>query len=113
MDLPWASLGVRMPAKPLLSKAEVCLYLEVGEDALEGLIRAGRFHRPIRVSPNTLRWKAEWVGLYLAWVAESAHLEPDPAGPPAGIEADRGGSAGIDPDSPGSGGKRRDRGGAG
>lgn len=79
MELDWAETPIRMPKKPLLTKSEVCLYLEgIGEDALDSLIASGAFPPPIRISPGTLRWKNLWVGVYLAW-AEMTARAPGPA----------------------------------
>lgn len=63
--LPWTDLIVRIPAKPLLTHKEVELYLEIGEHALDDLISAGQFPRPILLSPKTPRWRSEWIRWFL------------------------------------------------
>lgn len=106
--LLWVEKVVLVPAKPLLTQREVCLYLEVGRDALKELIAGGQFPRPILVSAKTQRWRAEWV----RWFLDARDLlprlvaEPDAAGAAA---ADSGGLERIGADSKVLGGKRAAR----
>jgi predicted DNA-binding transcriptional regulator AlpA len=101
-NLEWKVLEVQIPAKKLLSKKEVCLYLEIGRDALNQLIADGRFPRPIILGGRTKRWRAEWV----RWYLDTQELMPRLV---AGEYTD--GIARVAPESPGTAPIRADEGG--
>ncbi len=94
---------VRAPAKDLLSKGEVCSYLEIGRDALDELITERRFPGPLQITRRTQRWKWEWVVGYL-WGLDMAHYLIPPSEARSADSAVLGGPGG---DSTVSGGKRR------
>lgn len=97
----WRLRKVKGPTRDQLTRKEVCEHLDIGEEALKGLIERGEFPRPFTLSPGEQRWHW-WVVPWFFWHRQLLPYLPTP--PEVG--ADRGGSEGFRAEPRVSGGKR-------
>lgn len=71
--MEWATVTIRVPAKPFLTSAEVAVLADVKPNTLRKWVRDGRFPPPRR--PGL--WSGYSVGIWLAWQDLSAGVTED------------------------------------